>query len=87
MYYTYVLQSIRKSYLYIGYSTNLEKRFKQHNNGECLASKRYAPYKLIFYEAFVNRKDAKNREKYLKSGWGRRTIKKMLKNYFKNDFK
>ena len=71
--------------MYIGYSANLENRFKQHNNGECLASKRYAPYKLVFYEAFVDRKDAKNREKYLKSGWGRRTIKKLLKNYFQTN--
>ena len=45
------------------------------------ASKRYAPYKLIHYEAFVDRRDAKNREVYLKSGWGRKSIKNLLKNF------
>jgi len=67
--------------LYIGYTTDLRKRFDQHNNGESLATKPFKPYKLIFYEAFLNRKDAKSREEYLKSGWGWRSVKKLLKNY------
>ncbi|MCM8788144.1 MAG: hypothetical protein NC935_08915 [Candidatus Omnitrophica bacterium] len=37
--------------------------------------------KFIFYEAFLNRIDVKNREKYLKGGYGRKTIKNMLKKY------
>lgn len=81
--YVYILRSKKNSSLYIGYTTNLRKRFKQHNSGESLATKPFRPYALIFYEAFLNRIDAKNREKYLKSGFGRRTINKMLKNYFK----
>lgn len=85
MFYVYVLQSKREfDQLYIGYTTNLKKRFKKHNNGENLATKPFRPYKLIFYEAFLNRIDAKNREKYLKSGYGRKTIKGMLEKYFKN---
>ena len=67
--------------MYIGYTTDLRKRFDQHNNGESLATKPFKPYKLIFYEAFLNRKDAKSREEYLKSGWGWRSVKKLLKNY------
>jgi putative endonuclease len=67
--------------MYIGYTTNVQKRFKSHNLGRSKATKLYLPYKLIFYEAFLSRKDAKNRERYLKSGWGRRSMNKMLKNY------
>lgn len=81
MYYTYILQSKKNKSLYIGYSTNWKNRLKQHNSGKSAATKPYTPYKLIYYEAFFNRKDAKSREKYLKSGWGRKSIRKLLKNY------
>ncbi|MFQ5863200.1 MAG: GIY-YIG nuclease family protein [Candidatus Brocadiales bacterium] len=81
MYYVYILQSEKDSRLYIGYTTNLKKRIQEHNSGKSLATKPFQPYKLIFYEAFLNKADAKAREKYLKSGWGFRSIKKMLRNY------
>ena len=81
MFYTYILQSLKNKSFYIGYTANLKKRFEEHNKGESLASKPFRPYRLIFYEFFINKKDAKNRELYLKSGWGFRSINKMLKNY------
>lgn len=80
-YYTYILQSQKNNSLYIGYSSNLRKRLNEHNNGKSLATKPFRQYELIFYEAFLNRIDAKKREIYLKSGWGSRSVKKMLKNY------
>jgi len=81
MYYVYILQSKKYKKLYIGYTTNLEKRIDKHNAGESLSTKAYRPYRLIFYEVFFDRRDAKAREEYLKSGWGWRSIKKLLKNY------
>jgi len=81
MFYTYILQSLKNKSLYIGYTTDLKKRFTEHNSGKGSATKPFRPYKLIFYEAFLNKIDAKNREEYLKSGWGFRSIKKLLKNY------
>ncbi len=81
-YYVYVLQSLKNKSLYIGYTSNLIKRIKEHNSGQSLATKPYRPYKLIYYEAFLDQKDAKAKESYLKSGWGWRTIKKTLKHYF-----
>ncbi len=80
-YYTYILQSIKNGSFYIGYTSDLKKRFKEHNSGENKATKPYIPYKLIFYEAFLNRIDAKNREEYLKGGYGRKTIKGLMKKY------
>ena len=65
-YYTYILQSLKDNSFYIGYTSNLKKRFQEHNSGKSLATKPHYPYKLIFYEAFLDRSDAKNREKYLK---------------------
>jgi putative endonuclease len=82
-YYVYILISLKNNSFYIGYTSNLIKRIKQHNNGESLATKSYRPYKLIFYEAFLNRIDAENREKFLKSGYGRKSIKTMLNKYLK----
>ncbi len=81
-YYVYILQSLKNKSLYIGYSTDIKARFIQHNNGESKATKPFKPYKLIYYESFLNRLDAKHREEYLKSGYGRRTISKMLRYYF-----
>jgi len=80
-YYVYILQSQKDNSLYIGYTSDLRKRFKQHNAGESQATKPFRPYKLIFYEAFLDRIDAKNREKYFKGGYGRRTINGLLKKY------
>ncbi|OHA67164.1 MAG: excinuclease ABC subunit C [Candidatus Wildermuthbacteria bacterium RIFCSPHIGHO2_02_FULL_47_12] len=79
MFYVYILQSKKNSSLYIGYTNSLKQRFEEHNNGRSSATKPFRPYKLIFYEAFLSKQDAKFREEYLKSGWGFRTIKKMLK--------
>lgn len=78
MYYAYILQSQKDHRFYIGDTSNLKNRLKEHNSGNNLATKPFRPYKLIFYEAFLSRIDAKNREEYLKSGYGR-TINKLLK--------
>ena len=80
-YYVYLLQSLKNDSFYIGYTSDLKRRFKEHNDGKSLATKPFRPYKLVFYEALLNEVDAQNREKYLKSGYGRRTIKKLLANY------
>lgn len=82
MYYVYILQSKKTNSLYIGYSRNLRKRFEQHNNHQVTSTKHKAPWKLIYYEAYIDRKDATGREKFLKSGSGWRFIKKQLRNYF-----
>ena len=79
MYYVYILKSEKTKSLYIGYTTNLRNRFEDHNLGKSRATKPFRPYKLIYYEAFLKKIDAKSREVYLKSGWGFRTIKRILK--------
>ena len=85
MYFVYILRSEKDGRLYIGFTDNIERRPKEHNEGKSSATKPFRPYKLIYYEAFLNTKDAKARERFLKSGWGRRSINKMLKFYFNID--
>ena len=82
MYYTYVLQSLKDKNLYIGFTSDLKRRLQQHKFGGSISTKRRLPFRCIFYEAFINRIDAKNREEYLKNGWGWRSVKKILNNYF-----
>jgi putative endonuclease len=72
VFYVYVLRSESDSGFYIGFSTNLRARLRQHQDGESLATKSRGPWKLIYYEAYTEREDAEGREKFLKSGAGRR---------------
>jgi putative endonuclease len=83
-YYIYVLQSLKNRSLYIGYTEDLRKRIKQHNDGDSEYTKKYMPWELIHYAAYLNEKDAKRREDYLKTNQGSRLLKRMLKEYFYN---
>ncbi len=81
MYYTYILRSKRGGNLYTGYTNDLRKRFKEHNQGMSIYTKSRGPYELIYYEVCVNQEDAKARELYLKSGKGKRYLKSRLKRF------
>ena len=83
MYYVYVLRSTNDDGLYIGYSANLKKRFAQHVEGRALATSHRGPWKLIYYEAYIEQPDALGRERYLKSGAGRRFLRAQLGSYLK----
>jgi len=81
MHYIYVLRSIADDGFYIGYSANLRKRLRQHSQGDSFATSYRSPCKLIYYEAYLEQTDALGRERYLKSGAGRRFLKSQLKEY------
>jgi len=82
MFYVYILISLKDNKLYIGFTTNLKKRYKEHQEGKVFATKGRRPLKLIFYEAFVSKEDAIRRENYFKTNPGKRTLKLMLRSYF-----
>lgn len=84
MFYVYILHSKKDGGLYIGYTKDLSRRISEHKFGTCLSTKDRLPIKLIYYEAFTSKKDAKSREKYLKSGYGRKQLRSILKNTFSN---
>jgi putative endonuclease len=71
----YVLHSLEDHGLYIGFSTNLKKRIAEHEHGASFATKYRGPWKLIYYEAYIDRHDAEGREGYLESGGGRRFLR------------
>ncbi len=79
-YYVYILYSYRDCKFYIGFTNNLKRRLTEHANGKVEATKNRIPVKLIHYEYFVNQHDAEAREKFLKSGYGRKQFKEILKN-------
>lgn len=81
MNYTYIIKSEKNGSFYTGSTNNLRKRFIQHNNGESSYTKANIPYKLVYYEACINEQDARSREKYLKSGMGKRYIKNRIKRF------
>ncbi len=81
MYYVYVLQSLKDKMLYTGYTDNLRNRFNCHNSGQISSTKHRMPFKLIYYEACLNQQDATAREKFLKTGMGKRYLKNRLKRF------
>ncbi|AKM79216.1 TPA: excinuclease ABC subunit C [Candidatus Beckwithbacteria bacterium] len=88
MYFVYLLQSLKFSRLYIGFTPDdVNRRLAKHNSGLVLSTKTYKPWKLIYFEAYLNRKDALGRERYLKSGSGRKFLNKQLRNYFTDKVK
>jgi len=80
MFYIYVLLN-KNNYLYTGFTYDLRKRFKEHNEKKSTYTKYRGPYKLIYYEACLDENDARQREKYLKSGTGKRFVKSRLKRF------
>lgn len=85
MYYVYILQSLKDKTLYKGSTSDLKRRLKEHNSGKGFYTSQHSPYKLIYYEAYLLKKDAEARERYLKTSMGMRVIKKQLTNYLKSN--
>ena len=84
MYYVYILENGDDLKWYIGYTSNLRRRLDEHNNGRGgQTTKQSKEWKLIYYEAYVNKNDATGREIFLKSGSGHRFINKQLNHYLK----
>ena len=80
--YVYVLGGLDHDKWYIGHTKDLKKRILSHNNGNNFWTRRYKPWKIIYAEFSLNRNDARARERYLKSGMGRRYLKNRLKFFF-----
>ena len=71
MHYTYILESIdHPGIRYIGQTSDLRRRLAHHNAGETPSTARHRPWKLRLYIAFERRTQARQFEKYLKSGSG-----------------
>ena len=80
MFYVYMLQSLKNKTLYIGYTYDLDKRLKEHNQNESAYTKKYSPWELIYCEGYRSEKYARSREQSLKlHAQGLRRIKERLR--------
>jgi putative endonuclease len=79
--YVYVLRSLKDNQSYVGLTRDLPVRVQQHNNGLVTSTKKRVPFELVYWEGCLNQSDAAQREKYLKSAWGKRYIKSRLQRY------
>lgn len=77
-YYTYVLKSLKNEDLYIGWTNDLVSRVNNHNKGKILSTKSKIPFKLVYYEACLSKEAAIKREKVLKTGFGRKYLKRRI---------
>lgn len=81
MFFVYAIQSKIDNRLYVGFTDNLERRFSEHNSGKTKSTKAYIPWELVYFESVENRIDARNREKYFKSGCGKEHLKMIIKKF------
>ena len=78
-FYVYVLKSAKDDRFYTGATNNLEERLTQHNSGKVISTKNRLPLTLIYFEGCLHKDDAYRREKYLKSGMGKRYLENRLR--------
>jgi putative endonuclease len=84
MYYVYLLLSEKDGKFYTGSTDDLKRRIAEHEAGYVKSTVRRKPLKLIYYEACINETDARAREKYLKSGAGKKYLKNRLRSYLED---
>jgi len=77
-YYTYVLVSECDGHLYIGFTSSLKKRVKEHNRGKVRSTKSRRPLSLVYFEEYDDKTSGRKREIFLKSGQGRLFLKSKL---------
>jgi len=78
MFIVYAIKSINRNYIYVGLTTELDIRLRRHNNSGNKTTKAYAPFKVIHTKSFNYRKEAREYEKYLKTGCGKEFLKSLI---------
>ena len=66
MYYVYLIKSKKNKRVYTGYTTDLKRRFAEHNQGKSSYTKNLRPFVLVYYEAYFSKIEAQKRERSLK---------------------
>jgi len=79
MYFVYAITSLNRNYIYIGLTNDHQRRINQHQMGKEKTTAPYRPFAVIFTEQYETRIEARQREKYLKSGIGKEWIKRAYK--------
>ena len=79
MWFAYALQSDKDGGLYVGMTSDVGKRVKEHNSGYSQSTRSRVPFTLIYFEECGSRSEARERERYLKSGKGRDLLKSRMR--------
>jgi len=66
-YFVYVLRN-PEGRLYVGFTVDLQRRIRQHQDGEGGWTHGRGPWKLVYHETFTDRSEAMRRERNLKRG-------------------
>jgi putative endonuclease len=72
---------LKDDHFYTGYTSDLDRRLEEHNEGKVFSTKNRRPLVLVYFEGSKNQTDATRREKYLKTAWGKRYLKNRMRDY------
>ena len=82
MFTVYILYSLSSTKTYVGFTNDINRRMNEHNITETKGfTLKYRPWTLISTENFVEKKQAIQREKFLKTGMGRDFVKQLVVKY------
>jgi putative endonuclease len=83
MFYLYILQSDSSGRYYIGQTDNLDRRLAEHNDllyTSSKTTKRFkGPWKLVYFEKYLNRSEAMARERQIKAWKSRKAIDELIR--------
>jgi putative endonuclease len=79
--YVYIIKSLKVKRFYVGYTTDLERRLIEHNEGNTRSTRPFMPWKMIYYEIFDNRSEAYKREWHLKHSKGHKEKLEIINKY------
>ena len=73
----YALQSDVDGRIYVGFSSDVEKRLRQHNDSKTKSTKGFIPWRIIYTVQVEGRINARAKEIYFKSGIGKEFLKRI----------
>ena len=83
MHFIYILKSqVTQNWHYVGSCKSVPERLKQHKKGSVKSTKNKRPLELIYKEEHSTKKQALERETFLKSPMGYLAKKEILNNYY-----
>jgi putative endonuclease len=85
MEYVYIIRSTAdSSFIYKGITNNIKRRIDQHNSGKVSSTRNYRPFVLVHVEITKSKPEARELEKFFKSGYGREVVEEIVKNSYNN---
>ena len=74
----YIIKGLTNGKHYVGITNNVQRRLQEHAGGATKGRQVIGEFKLLYTEEFADYPSARRREKFLKSGQGRKWIKENI---------